>query len=89
VNKKTTLNIFLAKFRKYFKIIFSEFSGVSCGPQSQGSNGPSGSLMSHSFRGPRGSNGTRGSCVFRFFRGSRGSKGTLGSKGLFGVIFFF
>jgi len=31
VNKKTTLNIFLAKFRKYFKISFSEYSGVSRG----------------------------------------------------------
>ncbi len=49
MNKKTTLNIFLAKFRKYFKIIFSEFSGVYCGPQSHGS------------KGPRGSKGTLGS----------------------------
>jgi len=31
VNKKTTLNIFLAKFRKYFKISFSQYSGVSLG----------------------------------------------------------
>ena len=88
MNKKTTLN----NFRKNFKNSFSQRSSVSFGSSvggpprfrvSHGSNGPSGSLMSHSFRGPRGCNGTRGSCVFCI------SKSTFGSKGLCGVIFFF